>query len=78
MQVDAPRYLDNSPKTHENPQASASSYSPCVAVQYLGSMGLPKGKLSLTRSDVESGKVGKYTDEEYNLYARHGKHTPYS
>jgi len=30
MQVDAPRYLDNSPKTHENPQASASSYSPCV------------------------------------------------
>ncbi|THW73399.1 DAO-domain-containing protein [Aureobasidium pullulans] len=43
------------------------------AVQYLGSMGLPKGKLSLTRSDVESGKVGKYTDEEYNLYARHDK-----
>jgi glycerol-3-phosphate dehydrogenase len=34
---------------------------------------LPKGKLSLTRKDVESGKVGKYTDEEYNLYARHGK-----
>jgi glycerol-3-phosphate dehydrogenase len=43
------------------------------SVQYLGSMGLPKGKLSLTRKDVESGKVGKYTDEEYNLYARHGK-----
>ncbi|KAG9869753.1 hypothetical protein KCV05_g23362, partial [Aureobasidium melanogenum] len=39
------------------------------AVNYLGSMGLPKGKLSLTRSDVESGKVGKYADEEYNLYA---------
>ncbi|KAG9648232.1 hypothetical protein KCU64_g8300, partial [Aureobasidium melanogenum] len=36
-------------------------------------MGLPKGKLSLTRSDVESGKVGKYADEEYNLYARHDK-----
>ncbi|KAJ4378489.1 mitochondrial glycerol-3-phosphate dehydrogenase [Didymella sp. IMI 355093] len=42
-------------------------------VQYLGSMGLPKNKLSLTRKDVESGKVGKYTDEEYQLYARHDK-----
>jgi glycerol-3-phosphate dehydrogenase len=36
-------------------------------------MGLPKNKLSLTRKDVESGKVGKYTDEEYQLYARHDK-----
>lgn len=42
-------------------------------VQFLGSMGLPKGKLSLTRKDVEEGKVGKYEDEEYHLYARHGK-----
>ncbi|KAH7125339.1 FAD dependent oxidoreductase-domain-containing protein [Dendryphion nanum] len=42
-------------------------------VAYLGSMGLPKGKLSLTRKDVESGRVGKYTDEEYHLYARHDK-----
>ena len=30
------------------------------AVEYLGSMGLPKAKMSLTRKDVESGKVGKY------------------
>ncbi|KAB8542133.1 hypothetical protein FH972_025596 [Carpinus fangiana] len=43
------------------------------AVQFLGSMGLPKGKLALTRKDVESGKVGKYMDEEFGLYARHDK-----
>lgn len=44
-----------------------------AAVRFLGSMGLPKQKLSLTRKDVESGRVGKYVDEEYQLYARHGK-----
>lgn len=43
------------------------------ALSYLGSMGLPKGKLSLTRADVEAGRVGKYEDEEYHLYARHDK-----
>jgi len=43
------------------------------AVHYLGSMGLPKGKLELSRADVEAGRVGKYTDEEYGLYARHDK-----
>lgn len=43
------------------------------AVQFLGSMGLPKGKLSITRADVEAGKVGTYGDEEYHLYARHDK-----
>jgi len=43
------------------------------SVAYLGSMGLPKSKLALTRKDVESGHVGKYTDEDYQLYARHGK-----
>jgi glycerol-3-phosphate dehydrogenase len=48
------------------------------SVHFLGSMGLPKGKLSLTRKDVESGHVGKYTDEEYHLYARHGKSKPLS
>ncbi|KAF2737313.1 DAO-domain-containing protein [Polyplosphaeria fusca] len=42
-------------------------------VKFLGSMGLPKGKLSLTRKDVEGGRVGTYTDEEYHLYARHDK-----
>ena len=43
------------------------------AVQFLGSMGLPRGKLVLSRADVEAGRVGKYTDEEYGMYARHGK-----
>lgn len=43
------------------------------AVSYLGSMGLPKSKLALSRKDVESGRVGKYADEEYGLYARHDK-----
>ncbi|KAF2809579.1 DAO-domain-containing protein [Mytilinidion resinicola] len=42
-------------------------------VTFLGSMGLPKGKLTLSRKDVESGRVGKYEDEEYQLYARHDK-----
>jgi glycerol-3-phosphate dehydrogenase len=42
-------------------------------ISFLGSMGLPKGKLSLTRKDVEAGKVGQYADEEYSLYARHDK-----
>jgi glycerol-3-phosphate dehydrogenase len=45
------------------------------AVHFLGSMGLPKNKLALTRKEVESGRVGKYADEEYHLYARHGKST---
>ncbi|KAL0262977.1 mitochondrial glycerol-3-phosphate dehydrogenase [Diplodia seriata] len=43
------------------------------AIAFLGSMGLPKGKLSLTRKEVEQGKVGKYIDEEFGLYARHDK-----
>lgn len=43
------------------------------SVKFLGSMGLPKGKLDLTRAEVESGRVGTYTDEEYGMYARHGK-----
>jgi len=43
------------------------------SVHFLGSMGLPKSKLGLTRKDVESGRVGKYADEEYHLYARHDK-----
>lgn len=43
------------------------------SVAYLGSMGLPKSKLTLTRKDVESGHVGKYADEDYQLYARHDK-----
>lgn len=46
------------------------------AVKFLGSMGLPKNKLNLTRKDVESGRVGRYADEEYHLYARHGMFSP--
>ncbi|KAK6429533.1 mitochondrial glycerol-3-phosphate dehydrogenase [Oleoguttula sp. CCFEE 5521] len=42
-------------------------------VRFLGSMGLPKSKLALTREEVERGEVGKYSDEEYGLYARHDK-----
>ncbi|EMC97637.1 hypothetical protein BAUCODRAFT_33362 [Baudoinia panamericana UAMH 10762] len=42
-------------------------------VAFLGSMGLPKGKLGLSRKQVESGQVGKYVDEEYGMYARHDK-----
>ncbi|QIW96966.1 hypothetical protein AMS68_002484 [Peltaster fructicola] len=43
------------------------------SLQYLRSMGLPKSKLQLTRADVEAGRVGKYEDEEYGMYARHDK-----
>lgn len=43
------------------------------AVLFLRSMGLPEGKLDLTRREVEQGRVGKYEDEEYGLYARHDK-----
>lgn len=43
------------------------------AVSFLASMGLPKEKLSLSREDVEKGRVGEYTDEQYGMYARHGK-----
>lgn len=43
------------------------------SLDYLKSMGLPKNKLNLTRKEVEAGKVGSYVDEEYQLYARHGK-----
>ncbi|KAF1939736.1 DAO-domain-containing protein [Clathrospora elynae] len=46
------------------------------SVSYLGSMGLPKNKLALSRKDVEAGHVGKYTDEDYHLYARHGESDP--
>ena len=41
------------------------------SVRFLRSMGLPEGKMGLSRKDVEEGKVGRYTDEEFGLYARH-------
>jgi len=48
------------------------------AVTFLGSMGLTKGKLQLTRKDVEAGHMGKYDDENYSLYARHGTFVYYA
>lgn len=42
-------------------------------VSFLASMGLPKGKLGLTKEQVVKGEVGQYTDEELGLYARHGE-----
>jgi glycerol-3-phosphate dehydrogenase len=46
------------------------------SVQFLGSMGLPKSKLSLTRKDVESGKAGFATEYERKLYSRYGMPWP--
>jgi glycerol-3-phosphate dehydrogenase len=43
------------------------------SVAFLASMGLPQNKQKLTREDVEKGHVGKYEDEEYGLFARHGE-----
>ncbi|KAI7206479.1 hypothetical protein KC365_g17123, partial [Hortaea werneckii] len=40
---------------------------------FLGSMGLPKAKMGLTREEVSAGKVGQYVDEEFGMYARHDK-----
>jgi glycerol-3-phosphate dehydrogenase len=37
------------------------------SVQFLASMGLPKTKLSLSRKDVEGGKVGDYPGEYFTL-----------
>jgi glycerol-3-phosphate dehydrogenase len=46
------------------------------AVEYLGSMGLPKAKMSLTRKDVESGKVGKYPGKQsFSTWKRRKKLT---
>ena len=35
------------------------------SISFLGSMGLPKGKLELTRKDVEAGRVGKVSLQRY-------------
>ena len=42
-------------------------------VAFLASMGLPKSKLTISRKDVEAGKVGVFNDDERKLYSRHGK-----
>lgn len=47
------------------------------AVQFLGSMGLAKSKLTATRKDVESGKAGEYDEHERKLYSRHGEFSPF-
>ena len=43
------------------------------AVKFLGSMGLAKSKLNVTRKDVESGKAAEYDEWERKLYSRHGE-----
>lgn len=43
------------------------------SVQFLGSMGLAKSKLSVTREDVETGKAAEYDEHERKLYSRHGQ-----
>lgn len=43
------------------------------SVAYLASMGLPKSKLTITRKEVESGKVGVFNDDERKLYSRHDR-----
>ena len=40
---------------------------------FLASMGLPKGKLNLTRQEVEQGKVGQSLDAQYKTQAGKGK-----
>ncbi|KAH8803142.1 FAD dependent oxidoreductase-domain-containing protein [Xylogone sp. PMI_703] len=40
-------------------------------VNYLGSMGLPKSKLSATRKQVEQGKLSFKDSIEYKMYSRH-------
>ena len=43
------------------------------SVQFLGSMGLAKSRLNVTREDVESGKAAEYDEHERKLYSRHGQ-----
>ena len=45
-------------------------------VKFLGSMGLAKSKLDITRKDVESGKAAEYDEYERKLYSRHGEPEP--
>lgn len=42
------------------------------AVQFLGSMGLPKNRLDLSRKDVEQGNASKLAEDDDGLYQRHG------
>ena len=46
------------------------------SVGFLASMGLPKSKLSLSRDEVEAGKLGFGSEDERKLYSRHGKLSP--
>lgn len=48
------------------------------SVQFLGSMGLAKSKLGVTREDVESGKAAEYDEHERKLYSRHGLYSKIS
>ena len=47
--------------------------TPRAAVAYLQSMGLPEPMLSVTRKQVEQGKLDIGSSLEYQLYSRHDK-----
>lgn len=44
---------------------------PFLAVAFLESMGLPKPMLSVTRKQVEQGKIDFANSLEYQMYSRH-------
>lgn len=46
----------------------------CVlAVAFLESMGLPQPMLSVTRKQIEQGKIDYKSSLEYRMYSRHDK-----
>lgn len=46
-----------------------------LAVAYLESMGLPKPMLTVTRKQVEQGKLDFASSLEWQMYSRHDKPT---
>jgi hypothetical protein len=44
-----------------------------LAVKFLESMGLPQPMLSVTRKQVEQGKIDLKSSLEYRMYSRHDK-----
>lgn len=64
-----PRVIDLMAEEHKWSK-QRQEYEWTDAVKFLETMGLAKHKLSLTRADIESGKVGGYDEA---LYARHDK-----
>lgn len=46
-----------------------------AAVKFLESMGLPQPMLSVTRKQIEQGKIDWKSSLEYRMYSRHDKYT---